>query len=69
MGFEPRAAERLRLVVASASGALDDIAHLLAEPERQRERKVPTVRARSAGRVPPASQPRSARVVKRRTNS
>jgi hypothetical protein len=30
MGFEPRAAERLRLAVASAKGALDDIAHLIA---------------------------------------
>jgi hypothetical protein len=30
MGFEPRAAERLRLAVQSANGALDDIAHLIA---------------------------------------
>jgi hypothetical protein len=39
MGFEPRAAERLRLAVLSANGALDDIAHLIGaasdEPETQ----------------------------------
>jgi hypothetical protein len=31
MGFEPRAAERLRMMVASAKGGLDDIAHLIGE--------------------------------------
>jgi hypothetical protein len=30
MGFEPRAAQRLRMAVESANGALDDIADLIA---------------------------------------
>lgn len=32
MGIEPRAAERLRMAVASAGGALDDIAHMIGTP-------------------------------------
>jgi len=35
MGFEPRAAERLRLAIASAQGALDDIAGMLGEATDQ----------------------------------
>ncbi len=41
MGFEPRAAERLRMAVSSAGGALDDIAHMIGTPterETQEER-------------------------------
>jgi hypothetical protein len=37
MGFEPRAAQRLRRAVASANGALDDVAHLLgAKPAEEK---------------------------------
>ena len=37
MGYEPRAAERLRRAVAAGRGALDDIAHLIAEPGEKGE--------------------------------
>ena len=41
MGFEPRAAERLRLAVASAQGALDDIAGLIGETHDTEEEMDP----------------------------
>jgi hypothetical protein len=60
MGFEPRAAERLRLVFASSIGAFDDVTHLLAKPgEGEMEASTEPARARAAEPASPRSRRRS----------
>jgi hypothetical protein len=57
MGFEPRAAQRLRMAVESANGALDDIGHLIAN----------TAVAEKAGLVADVDQTKRQRLPRGRT--
>ncbi len=62
MGFEPRAADRLRLAVLSAKGALDDIAHLIGAAGDEME-KQPASEATVAGQDTAAAGRRSRSVA------
>ena len=60
MGFEPRAAERLRMMVASAHGALDDIAGMIGDATEQEESPVARVATEATNPSPvPRARARS----------